>query len=685
MRAASWLIAATLLCGPAAAQESEDEKQEETLQVYEAIEVTSRDSDMLEMADSASEGVTGSSDLERRPILRPGELLETVPGVIVTQHSGSGKANQYFLRGFNLDHGTDFRVTVDGVPVNMPTHGHGQGYSDLNFLIPEIVERVHYKKGAYYADEGDFSAAGAADMEMASSLSQGIIQVTGGSYDYGRLLVADSIEAGGGQLLGALEGLRNDGPWDRPEDYRKLNSLVRYSKGDGVRGFTITAMGYDGEWDAADQIPLRAVEEGGISRFGTIDPTDGGSSHRYSLSAELRRGDAGSLTRVRGYALDYNLALFSNFTYFLDDPVNGDQFQQVDDRFVLGLEVERQWALSWQDRDVEVAAGLQARGDDISNGLFHTRERQLLSITREDDVRQLSAGPYAQARVHWNRWLRTVAGLRADYYHAEVESNLPENSGTEDSFLLSPKLSVILGPWKKTELYLNVGNGFHSNDARGATIRVDPRTGEPVGRVDPLVRATSADFGVRTEVVPDLQAAVTAFALELDSELLFVGDAGGTEASRPSRRTGIELQTFWRPRPWLSIDADAALSKARFRDDDPAGDRIPGAIERAVAAGISVDGKVFGSLRLRHFGPRPLTEDGSVESGSSTLVNGTLGYDLGNGLRLALEAFNLLNERVSDIDYFYESRLPGETEAVEDIHFHPAEPRSARLVLEWRR
>jgi hypothetical protein len=681
-----------LLCGSAAAaQEAEqaqdqEQKQDETLQVYEEIQVTGRDSDMLEIADSASEGVTGSADLERRPILRPGELLETVPGVIVTQHSGSGKANQYFLRGFNLDHGTDFRITVDGIPVNMPSHGHGQGYSDVNFLIPEIVERVRYKKGSYYADEGDFSAAGAANMEYATSLPQGIVQATGGSHGYGRLLVADSIEAGGGQLLGALEGLRNDGPWDRPEDYRKVNGLLRYHRGDTARGFTVTAMGYDGDWNSADQIPRRAVEQGLISRFGVIDPSDRGSSHRYSLSAELRRGDERSLTRVMGYAVDYNLSLFSNFTYFLDDPINGDQFEQADDRFVAGFEVERQWALRWRERAVELAAGLQARWDDISNGLFHTHERERLSTTRQDDVRQLGAGPYAQARVRWNPWLRTVTGLRADYYRAEVESSLPENSGTEDSLLFSPKLSLILGPWKKTELYLNAGNGFHSNDARGATIRVDPRTGEPVGRVDPLVRAQSADFGIRTEIVPGLQAAVTAFGLELDSELIFIGDAGGTEASRPSRRTGIEVQSFWRPRSWLSIDADAALSRARFRDEDPAGDRIPGAIGRAVAAGISVEGpwKVSGSLRLRYFGPRPLIEDGSVESGSSTLVNGTLGYDLGNGLRLAVEGFNLLNERVSDIDYIYESRLPGETEPVQDIHFHPAEPRSARLVIEWR-
>ena len=687
-------LLAILFCGPAAAaEEKKDEEKtaeagnaDDSLQVYESIEVTGRDSDLLEISDSAGEGVTGRADLERRPIQRPGELLETVPGVIITQHSGSGKANQYFLRGFNLDHGTDFRVSVDGIPVNMPTHGHGQGYSDLNFLIPELVDRVRYKKGAYFADEGDFSAAGAANLEYATSLPEGLVQATGGSFGYARLLAADSIEAGGGQLLGAVEGVRNDGPWDRPEDFRKTNGLLRYNRGDMARGFTLTAMSYEGDWRSADQIPRRAVEQGLISRFGSIDPTDRGSSHRYSLSAELRRGDERSLTRIMGYALDYRLFLFSNFTYFLDDPVNGDQFEQADDRFVAGLQMDRQWALSWREREVELAMGLQARGDDIANGLFHTRERERLSTARQDEVRQLGAGPYIQARVRWSPWLRTVTGLRADYYRADVESNVPENSGTEDDFLLSPKLSFVLGPWRKTELYLNFGNGFHSNDARGSTIRVDPRTGEPVGRVDPLVQAKGADVGVRTEIVPGLQAAVTAFGLEMDSELIFIGDAGGTEASRPSRRTGIEIQSFWRPRPWLSIDADGAFSKARFTDGDPAGDRIPGAIQTAVAAGVSVEGlgNTFGALRVRHFGPRPLIEDGGVRSRASTLVNGTLGYDFGNGLRLAVEAFNLLDEDASDIDYFYESRLPGEAEPVEDIHFHPAEPRSARLVVEWR-
>jgi hypothetical protein len=676
---------------PADKTDAKDEKNEkegaaDRLQVYDEIQVIDRASDMVGVADSASEGVTGRKELEQRPVLRPGELLETVPGVIITQHSGSGKANQYFLRGFNLDHGTDFRITVDDIPVNMPSHGHGQGYSDLNFLIPELIDTVRYKKGAYYADQGDFSAAGAAEMTYVTSLPKGIAVITPGMEGYGRLLAADSVKAGGGDLLGAFEYGVNDGPWVHPDDYRKLNGILRWNRGDAGNGLTVTAMGYDGTWNSTDQIPERAVSAGLISRYGTIDPTDGGSTYRYSLAADWRRGTESSLTRASAYALRYRLNLFSNFTYFLDDPVNGDQFEQLDNRTVTGFQLEHQWSLSLGGREVEASAGLQARNDVISNGLFHTRDQERLAVTRRDDIEQLSGGPYLQARVHWTPWLRTVTGLRADGYHADVRSNLAENSGTRNDALLSPKLAVTLGPWSATEVYLNYGYGFHSNDARGATIRIDPRTGEPADRVDPLVRARSADVGVRTTAVRNLQTSLTVFRLDLDSELIFVGDAGITEASRPSRREGFELQNFYRPRPWLTLDADYAYSRSRFSDSDPAGDHIPGSIESALSAGVSVDnlGPWFGSLRLRYFGPRPLVEDDSIRSRASNLLNFRIGRRLPNGLSLAAEVFNLLDERVSDIDYYYESQLPGEPGPVNDLHSHPAEKRSVRLSLEWK-
>jgi len=659
----------------------------EKLQVYDQLLVTGRGSDMVGIAASASQGVVGPRELEQRPILRPGEVLETVPGLIVSQHSGDGKANQYYLRGFNLDHGTDFSITVDGIPINQPTNGHGQGYSDLNFLIPELIDTVRYEKGLYYADKGDFSAAGAADITFKNALDQGLVEATGGTHGFARGLLADSARVGRGDLLAALEVEHNDGPWVRPDDYRKQNGLVRYNSGDAANGFTVTMQGYDGTWNATDQIPSRAVREGLVSRLGGIDPTDGGSSRRYSLAGELRRGGDASLTTLSAFVYDTRLRLFSDFTYFLADPVHGDQFEQFDDRTVEGVKLEHQWAWRLLGRDVEGELGLQARHDGIHNGIFHTEDRRVLSTTREDTIQETSVGPYGQAQVRWTEWLRTIAGLRADAYRFSVDSNLAANSGFRNRAIAEPKLSLLLGPWQASEIYLNFGEGFHSNDARGATITVDPRTGQPVGPVSPLVRAKSADAGLRTSPAPGLQASITFFRLDLASELVFDGDAGDTAPSRPSRRLGFELQSFYRPSRWLALDVDYSRSQAHFTDFSAVGDHIPGAIGSAAAIGATVPDahRFFGSLRWRYFGPRPLIEDASVRSRSTSLFYLDAGCTLPRNLRLTVEVFNLFNVKASDVDYYYTSRLPGEPAAgIPDVHFHPAEPRSLRLVAAYR-
>ncbi len=657
------------------------------LKVYDKIDVTDRASDLVGIADSATEGVTGQADLAKRPVLRPGEVLETVPGVLITQHSGSGKANQYYARGFNLDHGTDFRITVDGINVNMPSHGHGQGYSDLNFLIPELVDTVSYRKGPYDVRDGDFSAAGAVDISYVSRLDKAIAELTPGADGYLRTLVADSKKVGGGDLLGGIEVSRNSGPWVHPEDYQKLNGVLRFNRGDAANGFSLSAMGYSGIWNSTDQIPDRAVAEGIVSRFGAIDPSDGGDAKRFSLAGDWRQGTEDSLTRVRVYGLYSDLSLFSNFTYFLDDPVHGDQFHQTDRRFVTGLAISHEWQVRVLGREVGAAVGVEARQDDIHNGLFHTEDRLLLGTTREDHIEQLGGGPYAEARIRWTSWLRTIAGLRGDFYRAAVTSDLAANSGTVTRAIGSPKLSVLFGPFDKTDFYVNAAYGFHSNDARGATITVDPSTGQPVGRVEPLVRAKSLDVGMRTNLLPNLETSLSLFRLDLDSELIFSGDAGTTEASRPTRRVGFELANFYKVSHHVTLDADLAYSHGRFTNFDPVGDHIPGAVEGVASAGIALDdfGPFFGGLRLRYFGPRPLIEDDSARSHSSGLLNARAGYHLASGLDLRLDVFNLLNREVSDVDYFYASRLPGEpAQGVSDIHFHPAEPREARLTADWR-
>jgi outer membrane cobalamin receptor len=618
--------------------------------------------------------------------MRPGEVLESVPGVIISQHSGEGKANQYYLRGFNLDHATDFATTVAGMPVNLPTHGHGQGYSDTNFLIPELVSGVQYSKGPYFAELGDFSAAGAANINYTNTLERPIVSVAGGEEGWGRALFAGSPQLGTGHLLYALELGKNDGPWVQPDDYTKVNAVLRYSHGDARNGFSLTGMGYRASWNSTDQIPERAVGSGLIDRFGAIDSTDGGDTSRYAVIADWQASASGSVTRATTYAFHDDVDLFSNFTYALDDPENGDQFEQTDSRVVSGGRVTHRRLGVWGGRTVEHTFGTQVRNDALGSvGLFHTRERERLSTVREDDVRQTSGAVFYANRYQWSPLVRTELGLRADLYHFRVDSDTAANSGTNTSGIVSPKAGVVIGPMKSTEFYANAGMGFHSNDARGTTITVDPGSGEAASRVTPLVRARGAEIGVRTVGVPRTQLTVTLWTLALDSELLFVGDAGTTEASRPSRRTGIEATAYYRPRSWLTIDADLAASRARFTNEDPSGRFIPGSVQTVVSAGVSVDHPrgLFASARLRYFGPRPLIEDGSVRSQSTSLVNLQGGYRMLRNARLVADVFNLFDRKVSDIDYFYTSRLPGEPAAgVDDIHLHPALPRAARISLQ---
>jgi hypothetical protein len=637
-------------------------------------------------SDAASQGRINAELLKSRPALRPGELLEFVPGVIVTQHSGDGKANQYFLRGFNLDHGTDFATSVDGMPVNMPSHGHGQGYTDLNFLIPELVDRIDYRKGPYFARNGDFSAAGSADIRYRRTLVQPLLQLTLGERGYQRLVGAGSASAPGDTtVLGALELMRNNGPWTLPEQLKKANGVLLLSHGDTERGWSASLMGYDAQWRATDQVPQRAIDAGRIGRFDAIDTSDGGSTSRASLAGEWHRREADGGLRVAAYALRYQLQLFSNFTYALERP-EGDQFEQRDSRSVFGVNAVRDWGHELLGRPSRSEVGIQLRHDRIRVGLFDTTARQRVSTTRDDALRETALGLYAENSLAWTPWLRTVAGARVDTFRFQVDSSLPVNSGRTSDTQMSPKLSVILGPWQRTEFFLNAGRGFHSNDARGTTSTVDPKTLEPVPAVPGLVASTGWELGARTEALPGLQSSIAAWELRSRSELVYVGDAGTTEANRPSRRRGIEWNNRWIPRPWLLVDADLAWTHARFSDHDAAGDRIPGAVERVASAAITLReaGPWSASLQWRYLGPRPLVEDNSERASASLLTNLRLSRRLGRDAELSVDVFNLLDRDVNDIEYLYESRLPGENTAMLDRHVHPAEPRTLRVTLQLR-
>ena len=653
----------------------------------EEIVVTAQRIGLIGESRAASEGIVTSVQLQGRPILRPGEVLEVVPGLVVTQHSGDGKANQYFLRGFNLDHGTDFASYVDGVPVNMPTHAHGQGYADINFLVHELVDTVHYRKGPYFAEEGNFSAAGAARISYIRDSGAPTLGLTVGEDNYYRLFASASPELAGGKLLLGLDWSQTDGPWTLPEDFQKTSGVIKYSRGTAEAGFSVTGMGYDGSWDSTDQVPQRAVDAGLIPRFGHVDDTTGGESHRYSLSLDAWSRHDGRGWSALAYAIDYHLDLFSNFTYALD-PVNGDQFEQYDSRRVYGGHFEYDLPASLNGLDGALRAGAELRMDDIAPvALYRTFARERFETIRKDDVRQTQYSAYVIHDQRWTDWLRTEAGLRFDYLDFSVDSDLPANSGDETDSIASPKLTVVLGPWAETEVFLNAGRGFHTNDARGTTIRVDPTDGvTPADPVDPIVPATGTEIGVRTAAVPGLQLTAALWNLDIDSELLFVGDGGITEPSRATRRYGVELGAYWTPFETVILDADYSWSHARFTEYDPAGDYIPGAVETVVSVGLSIQRDLgwFGGARWRYFGPAPLIEDNSVRSHSTSTVNAQAGYRFSPRLSVMASVFNLFDAEASDISYFYESQLPNESQPVADIHFHPAEPRTLRVAATVR-
>ncbi|MQA19731.1 TonB-dependent receptor [Rugamonas rivuli] len=652
-------------------------------QILQRVFVDGSRTSQLGVADAASAGSITQQELAARTVYRPGEILEAVPGLIVSQHSGEGKANQFYLRGFNLDHGTDLRTTVDDMPVNQRSHAHGQGWTDLNFLIPELAVRLDYKKGPYSAEEGDFASAGTASVVYANRLLRGTATASAGQHGYGRALLADSLDAGNGTLLYAIEALHNDGSYTRPDDYQKLNAVLRYSEGYANNGYNVSLMAYRADWNSTDQIPLRAVQDGSIGRNDAIDNTDGGKAHRYSLSGAWRRTSDDSASKVNAYLIANQLDLYSNFTYFMDDPLHGDQFAQPDKRVTTGLNASHSWHQHTDGDNSATTIGVQLQNDNIFNGLLNTQARKPLSVTRQDHIVESSAALYVENNTRWNAALRTVAGVRVDSYRFDVRSSLAANSGKASDHLASPSLSVIYGPWQTAELYANIGNGFHSNDARGATIRIDPKTGEAAGKVSPLVRSRGMELGARSSWLPGLQSSLSLYRLDFDSELSFAGDAGTTEAGRPSRRYGVEFSNYYKPLKWLSVDLDLAYARARSRDDASEGNYIPGAIEGTGQLALTVDdgGPYSGSLKLRYFGPRPLIENNSVRSKQSLMLNGRLGWKIRKGLTLELEAFNLTNRQDSAIDYYYPSQLRGEAEPVNDIHFHPIESRSLRATL----
>lgn len=701
------LFAAAIFAAPAYAQEAKPQAPDGAPDIV----VTASRVDLLGSAATASQGSITAKEVALRPIYRPGQVFESIPGLVVTIHSGEGKANQYLIRGYNLDHGTDFANFVDDMPVNRPTNTHGQGYSDVAFLIPQIVSGIDFTKGPYYAAIGDFGSVASAHTRLADAIPTQAM-VTVGTEGYQSLFIGGTQHFSSSQrLLGAIELSHYDGPWQPAQNFNKVNAVLRYSAGNASDGVSLTGMVYKSAGGLITDQPLRAVESGLIGRFGTLDPTDRSRSLRYSLSAHLAKPVGPGQLDVSLYGVRASMTLFNNFTHYLDDPINGDQEQQDETRTTLGGAASYTLKGRFGGITSETVFGLQARYDSNFVDRRHTiGARTVLPYCtfKQDDgavlnfpavdgycnadrVHLLDMAPYLQTTLRLTPWLRTVAGLREEFYYANDTSLTTGTHGSGHQWLFQPKGSVILGPWARTELYFSAGRGFHSDDVRGVFGTV-PEEGVPLagGKTSLLARTTGYEIGLRTDIVPKLQLQLAAFQQDFVSELVYNPDSGQDEAGAPSRRQGIEVSAQYHPRRWLELNTDLAFSKPRYRADalaafGLAGPYIADAPSFIYSAGILVDGlgRWSGGLQWRRLGTHHLSDGDAfpTDKGYSE-VNLDIGYALPHGWKLQVGIFNLLNSHDEAADYYYTSRLPGEPAGgVAGFQVHPLDPRSARFSV----
>lgn len=653
--------------GEAQSERIADDPVAEQERKAQDVVVFGRGEAKLGVAAAASEGSIAGADLLVRPLLRVAELLEAVPGLIAAQHSGSGKANQYFLRGFNLDHGSDFTTYVDGVQMNLRSHGHGQGYLDLNGLIPEVIAREDFRKGPYRADGGDFALAGAAHMTTIDGYARPWVSAEGGSYGYRRIAAGGAVrDAGGGALTMAAQAKRYDGPWEEPEHLRHLAGFGKYERPLGRGQVELSLHAYHATWRPTEQVPERIIGSGICSDvFCSPDPSARGRTTRLIGTVGVRQPD----WRANVYGQFYDWAMYSNPTYTDPDGTSA-QIRQFDHRWIAGATAEKSWTLA---PALSIRIGTEQRYDHTGSvGVARTSDRAFLAPFGRYHVEEGSAALYTEATWRPLAGLRVVGGLRGDYYHYAVHARdttaalLGEGAG--DDAIVSPKLSLAYALTPEIELYGNWGRGFHSNDARGA-VNVD--TPVPL-----LVRGTGREIGVRWQT-PSLTLTATYWWLDVGSELRFVGDSNAVEPSGASNRHGYELVAFWRPAPWLAIDGNYTANHARYDN----GDHIPNAFENAASVGAAVVlDRWEASARFRHLGPYPLVEDNSARDKGSTVVNVRAAWK-GGAFDVYGEVLNLFDSRDKDIAYTYESYLPAfdRDGPVEGRLSRVMEPRTFRL------
>jgi outer membrane receptor protein involved in Fe transport len=648
--------------------------------------------------EAASRVHVGHRELTLRPRLRPADILESVPGLFAVQHAGGGKANQYFLRGFDADHGTDLALFVDGVPVNMVSHGHGQGFADLHFLIPELVVGLDGFKGPYYAAFGNFATAGAVNLRLAETFRESHAQFTAGQYGILRGLVVESPDLGDKwRTVLAAEIFQNDGPFRRPEDLTRFNLFGRVTHDLGPRSkASLTFMSYGSKWNASGQIPARAVCGEGeptapppesfgrpcIDHFGFVDPSEGGATQRHLMSASLSTSAVDTDLTAMAYLLKYTLALHSNFTFFRDDPARGDAIEQNDDRLVGGFDVRVRKHFHYRGAKFTTTGGLQTRFDAIDNALRHDQARVRLEDRVLGRIGETALGVFVEENVVLGRHLRFVAGARADRIDVNVDDRLNgAGSGIQGSTRLSPKWMAVVSPVSQVDLFVDYGRGFHSNDARGAVQRMAP------ARL--ITPAIGYEIGTEIRPLPDLAVTAAGFLLDLASELVWSGDAGTTEPAGATRRYGLELGGRYRLGNWLFADVDAAFTHAAFRVNAGNGQAVALAPRRTLTAGIAVRPSLgaftpFGAVRIKAIADRPAIEDESLVARGFTIVNLGAGIRIRN-LEIAADVENLLDTSWREVNFATESRLPYEPVPVTGIHYSPGWPRTAmgRVAVYW--
>jgi outer membrane receptor protein involved in Fe transport len=690
-------FALTLLCVGASVAIAQNAPPDEPPLGDEVIEITGH-----APAESASSIRFDIEDLRRRPRVQPSDILRQTPGLVVAQHAGGGKSDQYFLRGFDADHGTDVAIFVDGVPVNLTSHGHGQGYADTHWLIPETVSRLQVHKGPYAARYGDFYTAGAIEMDTIDHVDRPTFAAQLGTQFAGpvrfknpqyRVVAMASPQVADGKALLAAELGYADGPFLNPQQFRRGLMLAKWQTEVAKGTLQMSANAYSARWNQSGQIPAAEVAAGRLDEFGAVDPTEGGTSSRSSLAMTYATGDRKTgQWSLQGFAVDYRLRLFSNFTLYARDQVNGDQIEQNDARVTYGLKGNylRNHTIAIGNHMLHgtLNAGVQFRADNVDASLWHSTTRRRLADCFENAnpcnatnsrIRNMSL--FAEEDVVVAPWLQLIAGLRADQFIWDVddrdsETNLSDNTtgGTAQRALLSPKLSAIVRPSDGVAIYINGGYGFHSNDARGAVAA----NGQGA-----IARGIGAELGLRFQPDRRIRTAIDVWYLYLQSELVWSGDNGGTEPSDPTRRLGVDVDIAFDATPWLSLDANMALGRSTLVANQGNGGALALAPRLMGGAGVAVHSKIrYASLRLRGIGDRPANDDASLDADGWVLLDLVGGARIHRNVMLTLTVNNLLNTSWREAQFADISRVTPGAQEREDVHFTPGMPLTAVAGVE---